>query len=109
MKSGMRVIIYSTTLLGWAQPGLAADCLFHNELTWGNNLSYQFTLGIMVALLAMIFGLKILHANKLKRPDDEHGNSLALDNGVCRPLKTGQGFSNWTSTHKMDEARPTSA
>ena len=109
MKAGMRIIIYTTTLLGWAQPGLAADCLFHNGLPWGNSLSYQLTLGIMVALLAMIFGLKILRANQLKSLDGEPGNSLALDNGVCQHLKIGQSFSKWTATHKMAEARPTSA
>ena len=75
MKRRMRVIIYSATLLGWVQPGLAADCLFHNGLTQANSLAYYFTLGIMVALLAVIFGLKVLYENKLQDLDEGPENS----------------------------------
>jgi len=84
MKSGMRVMIYATTLLGEAQPGLAADCLWHSGFTMGNNLSYHFTLGIMVALLAVIFGLKLLYANKLKNLHEKYGDGLMLDTGTCQ-------------------------
>lgn len=75
MKSGMRVMIYAATLLGGTQPVLAADCLLHSGL--GNSLSYHFTLGTMVALLAVIYGLKLLNANKLKNLQAMHRDGFA--------------------------------
>ena len=109
MKTGMRVIIYSATLLGWAQPGLAADCLFHNELTKANSLAYYFTLGIMLTLLAVIFGLKLLYENKLKALDASRQSRVLLDTDACQHLTIGQNFSKWTHVQKMDEAKPTGA
>ena len=109
MKTGMRIIIYSATLLGWAQPGLAADCLFHNELTQANSLAYYFTLGIMLTLLAVIFGLKLLHKNKLQALDASRQSNALLNADACGHLKIGQNFSKWTHVQKMDEAKPTGA
>jgi len=109
MKSGMRVIVYATTLLGGAQPGLAADCLWHSGFTMGNNLSYHFTLGIMVAILAVIFGLKLLHANKLKSLQAKHRDGLPLATATGLHLKIGKNFSKWAHIHKLDETKPTGA
>ena len=105
----MRIIIYSATLLGWAQPGLAADCLCLDGLTKGNSLAYYFTLGIMLILLAVIFGLKLLHKNKLKALDASRQRSALQDANACQHLKIGQKFSKWTHVQKMDEAKPTRA
>ena len=105
MKTGMRVIIYSATF--WAQPGLAAaDCLFHIEPA--NSLAYYFTLGIMLTLLALIFGLKILHKRKMQTLDSSFQNSALLDVDACRQLKIGHNFSQWTHVQQMDEAKTTS-
>ena len=104
MKTGMRVIIYSATL--WAQPGLAAaDCLFYSE---SNSLAYYFTLGIMLTLLALIFGLKILHKRKMQTLDSSFQNSALLDVDACRQLKIGHNFSQWTHVQQMDAAKTTS-
>ena len=86
-------MIYATTLLGGAQPGLAADCLWHSGFTMGNNLSYHSTLGIMVALLAVIFGLKLLYANKLKNLQAKHRDGFPLDTATGLRLKIGKNFS----------------
>ena len=109
MKAGMRVIIYSATLLCWAQPGLAADCLFHNELKKANSLAYYFTLGIMLTLLAVIFGLKLLYENRFKALETSRQSSALLAADACQHLKIGQNFSNWAHVQKMDEAKPTGA
>ena len=107
MKNGMRAIIYPATLLGWVQPGLAADCLFHNGLTQANSLAYYFSLGIMVTLLAMIFGLKILYQNKMN--DEDPKNSTAREADATRQLKIGPNLSSWSPARKMDEVEPTGA
>ena len=107
MKTGMRAIIYSATLLGWVQPGLAANCLCLDGLTKGNSLAYYFTLGIMLGLLVVILGLKMLYQNKLKNLAERYKNSAPVDADVCQQLKIGQNFSKWTHVQKVDEVKPT--
>jgi len=82
MKSSMRVIIYAISLLGWVPLGFA-DCVHNSGLTKGNSLSYSITLGIMVALMAITFGLKLLYANKLKVLHAKLQGHVPADSAVC--------------------------